>query len=239
MGLFDIFGRGKKAKKPAKMRKKAEKAPKNKGEKKQKRENEMELDRDAWPMKAVAIIEILGSPKEYVAQTMNAYIEKLRNEKELKVMHESVSEPEQKDKLFSVFAEIELLAKTPSSIVDFCFEYMPSSIEILEPTEVKFDAHRFSNFFNDLQARLHNLDMLVKNLTAENKILNQNAHFILRNNILLSLREKDKDLKAISKNIGIAEEKTKIFLDALVEKGFLLLKKGKYSINRQKVNFSD
>ena len=225
----------KKAEKPAKTSGKKIKKP----EKKEKRAIAEEIDRDIWQIKAVAIIEILGAPEEHVKKTMDAYLGKLKNEKDLKTSIINISDAEQKDKLFSIYAEVELFAKKPSRIVDFCFDYMPSSIELLEPESIKFDSHSFSNFFNDLQARLHNMDMLVKNLTAENKILNQNAHLILRNNILLSLREKDRDLKAISSNIGIPEEKTKIFLDALVEKGFLILKKGKYSLNKEKVKFSD
>jgi len=233
-----VFGKlfGKKKSGKTKNRQ-AEKEAKAKKEKKQ--EPAFEIDTDVWKIKAVAIIEILGAPVEHVKQTMAAYLEKLKNEKDLKSSILKVSEPEQKDKFFSTYAEVELFAKKPSRIVDFCFDYMPSSIELLEPSEVKFDSHSFSNFFNDLQARLHSLDMLVKNLTAENKLLNQNAHFILRNNILLSLKDKEKDLKTVARNIGIPEEKTKIFLDALVQKGFLLLKKNKYSVNKEKVKFSE
>jgi hypothetical protein len=239
MGLFDIFGKGKKAKKPARVQKKAEKAPKKKEEKKQKKTSELEIDRDIWPIKAVAIVEILGAPKEHVVETMNSYVEKMKKEKDLIISNVSISDVEPKEKLFSTFAEIELFAKAPPRIVDFCFDYMTSSIELLEPLDVKFTSHQFSNFFNDLQARLHNLDMLVKKLRMENDVLNKNAHFILRNNILLSLREKEKDLATISRNIGIAEEKTKDFLDALVKQGILMVRNSKYSLNKNKVKFSE
>ena len=170
---------------------------------------------------------------------MDSYLKKITGERNLKARVIQISKPEQKDKLFTVFAEIELYVKTPQDLVEFCFLYMPSSIEILEPEKIHFDAPAFSGFFNDLQGRLHQLDMLVKNLRAENKLLNQNAHLVLRNNILLSLKEKDKDLKTIARNIGIPEEKTKIFLDALIERAFLVVKKGKYSINKKKVSFDD
>ncbi|MEM4336953.1 MAG: hypothetical protein QXG86_03035 [Candidatus Woesearchaeota archaeon] len=228
--------KNKKEKKLALTKQKKEKTQKIGEEIKEKTE---EIDRSIWPIKVTAVIEILGAPEDYVKQTMHSYLEKLKNEKDLKTKILFISPAEPKEKLFSIYSEVELLAKKPSRIVDFCFDYMPSSVELIEPPNITFDAHSFSNFFNDLQARLHNLDMLVKNLTAENKLLNQNAHLILRNNILLSLKEKDKDLKTISKNIGIPEEKTKIFLDALVQKGFIIFKKGKYSLNREKVTFSE
>jgi len=239
MAFIDLFKKRKKAKKPAK---KAEKKPeKTRKEEKAKASSHaaLEIDREIWPIKAVAIVEILGAPKEYVLEALNAYIEKMKKEKEIMILDVEKSEVEQKDKLFSIFAEIGILAQKPSRLVDYCFDYMPSSIEIIEPESIKFSTYGLSNFFNDLQARLHNLDMIVKNLRAENEILSKNAHLILRNNILLSLREAEKDLASIAKNIGIAEEKTKAFLDALVKQGFINIKKNKYSLNKEKVKFSE
>ncbi len=242
MPLRKIFGKKEKSKKKKKTAKKpAKKKAGKKKESKQpsKREPEMDIDRDEWPIRAVAIVEILGAPKEHVVETMNKYVEKMKKEKNLKIIDTKISEVEQKEKLFTVFAEVEMLAKTPSNIVDYCFDYMPSSIELLEPENVKFNSHQFSNFFNDLQAKLHQLDMIVKKLRAENKVLHQNANFILRNNVLLSLKEKPKGLATISKNIGLPEEKTKVFLDALVKQGFINLKNNKYSLNKEKVSFSE
>ncbi len=197
MGFFDIFGKEKKGKKTAqknaKKRPKPAKAVKKKEPAPSKKHVDEEIDREVWPVRSVAIVEILGAPKEYVIETMNSYVAKIKKEKDINVLSATISAPDQKDKMFAIFAEIEMLTKTPSRIVDFCFDYMPSSIELLEPEDIKFNSHQFSNFFNDLQARLHSLDMLVKNLRAENKVLNDNAHFLLRNNILLSLKEKEKD----------------------------------------------
>lgn len=242
MDLGNIFKKKKsKKKKTAKTAKKTTKKKTQGSQKKETgmQESELEIDRDEWPIKATAIVEILGSPKDHVIKTMDSYIEKMKKEKNIKILEAKKSKVEQKEKLFSIFADIEMLAKTPSNIVDYCFDYMPSSIELIEPENVKFNSHEFSNFFNDLQARLHQLDMIVKKLRAENKVLNQNAHFILRNNILLSLREKPKDLATISKNIGIPEDKTKVFLDSLVKQGFVNLEKDKYKLNSNKVSFSE
>jgi len=227
-----LFGK-KNIKKPAK------KASQKREEKKQGSDSILEIDRDKWPIKAVAIVEIMGKPREHVEETMRLYIEKMKKEKDIKMTSADISGAEEKEGYFSTFAEVEFLAKTPSRVADYCFDYMPSSIELVEPDSIRFDSHQLSNFFNDLQARLHKLDMLVKKLRAENEVLHQNANFILRNNILLSLKEKEKDLAAISKNIGIPEEKTKLFLDALVKQGFVSEKKKKYSLNEKRVTFSE
>lgn len=232
---MSLFGKNSKSGKKARRAAQSKKVSKAK----EKKESLLEIDRDKWPFRASAIVEIVGKPKEHVESTMSLYLEKMKKEKDIRVLIADVSEPEEKNGYFSIFAEIELLAKTPSRIVDYCFDYMPSSIELLEPEKIRFNSHEFSNFFNDLQARLHQLDMLVKKLRAENRVLNQNAHFILRNNILLALRENDKELGAIAKNIGLPDEKAKLFLDALVKQGFIKENKNKYSLNRERVKFSE
>lgn len=244
--LFNIFmGLFGKKKTEKKTEKKTTKKKDNKVDKKSKSKTAdssskmLSLDRDEWPIKFTAIIEILGAPKEHVEETMAKYIEKIKSEKTVKLVGSEISEAEQKDKFFSQFAEIELLVKNTDGVIVFCFNYMPSSIEIMEPETIKFNSHQLSGFFNDLQGRLHQLDMLVKNLRAENKILSDNSKFILRNNILLSLKDKDKDLATISKNIGLPEEKSKAFLDQLVKQGFINENKDKYSLNKERVSFSD
>jgi len=44
---------------------------------------------------------------------------------------------------------------------------MPSSIEILEPQELKINTTNAAELFNDLLARLHQNDLLLRNVIAE------------------------------------------------------------------------
>ena len=60
-----------------------------------------------------------------------------------------------------VFAELEVKTASLTHIINFCFEYMPSLIEIIEPYELKISSADVSSFLNDLQAKLHGVDMLV------------------------------------------------------------------------------
>ena len=57
----------------------------------------------------------------------------------------------------------------------FCFDFMPSSLEIVKPETLKFDATKMNNLLNDLAARLHYYDMIVKQLRVRNMILEKNA----------------------------------------------------------------
>lgn len=119
---------------------------------------------------ARAVIEIAGFPKEHIEEVMKKVIDKVKENFEV-VKSEIFESVELKDKMagfWSVFSEMELKFEDINAITIFCFEYMPSSIEILEPEELKFDSLSFAGFMNDLLARLHEYDMVVKNLQAEN-----------------------------------------------------------------------
>ena len=51
-------------------------------------------------------------------------------------------------------------------------------------------------------------------------------------NTILSLKEKKKDLKEISKNVGIDEKQLKQFVDNMLADKEIKLEKGKYSVKK-------
>ena len=124
-------------------------------------------------MRVRAVIEVLGTPKEHVERTMGAVVEKLRERKDFTMEAHQVFPAEQvTDKpFFSTFAEVTLAVPSIEGLVAFSFDFMPSSIEILEPATVAFAARHVGNLFNDLLARLHQYDMVLKNVHAENIVL--------------------------------------------------------------------
>jgi len=111
------------------------------------------------------ILEIAGFPKEHVEQVLKKIVEKIKAEK--KVLRYKIYEAEQREKIYSTFTEIEIEFKDMTDLSVFCFDYMPSSIEILEPTELKLVAKDYENMFNDILAKLHNYDMIIKNMKAD------------------------------------------------------------------------
>jgi len=120
-----------------------------------------------------AVIEVAGFPKEHIEQVMQKVIDKIKENFDV-IKAEIFDSVELKDKMagfWSIFSEIELKFEDINSITIFCFEYMPSSIEILEPEEIKFQSGEMTGFLNDLLARLHEYDMVVKNLQAENMVM--------------------------------------------------------------------
>lgn len=120
-------------------------------------------------MRAKAMVEILGSPKEHVEEAMKTVMEKAKGS--FNVISYNIYEAQEIQGLWSTFADIDLNFKDIDQLVGFCFEYMPSSIEITEPLNIGMKCVDLSNMMNDLLAKIHRYDMAVKNLNAENVLL--------------------------------------------------------------------
>ena len=113
-------------------------------------------------MRCKIIIEVLGKPKEHVEKSLKMYVDKIKNDSELIVLNEEFAEAKEKEKLWATFVELELVIKGIPKLIAFCFDYMPSSIEIIKPTELSMDKSTIEDMINDLQARLQDVDMMIK-----------------------------------------------------------------------------
>ena len=177
---------------------------------------------------AKMIIEMLGSPKEHLEKTIRAYIEKLKKETEVVNIH--FEKLEQKGTMYSTFVELEIRFKNLAEMMNFCFDSMPSSVEVIEPSELKLPTLEVTNFLNDLQDRLHKVDMLLKYYKAENKKLDSNALKLMKNFIKHYLQAGEKTAEEIAVVIGLNKESVTPFLDRMIEEGRIKEKEGKYSI---------
>lgn len=167
---------------------------------------------------ARAIVEMLGAPKEHIEETLKMYINKIKEESDIKVVKEHYAEAEKReDNLFSIFVELELETTDIAHIIWFCFDYMPASMEILEPEEISYKQRDFTDFLNDLQGRLHKYDMLIKNLSAENKVLKRNSLTLGKNTFLVALHDGPKDIAALTDLTGVPEKSAKKFLNELIK----------------------
>ncbi|MEM4267642.1 MAG: hypothetical protein QXK37_02315 [Candidatus Woesearchaeota archaeon] len=178
------------------------------------------------------IIEMLGAPKEHIEETIRMYVNKLKEDyKAIKVLREYYAEPEKKDKLFATFVELDLEVKGVENLVWFCFDYMPSSVEIFEPEEIVYKTRDFTNFINDLQAKLHKVDNVIKNLSAENQVLKKNSTIIIRNLVKLSVKEGGKKAEEIAKLAGLSEDAVEKVLAAMINDKIIVKKGNFYSLS--------
>ena len=176
------------------------------------------------------IVEVVGKPKEHVENSLKLAIKKIKEQKNIILREGDLYKAKEKDGLWSTFSELELLFKDIKSLVGFCFDYVPSSVEILEPKGLKFDTNELSDLINDFLAKLHFIGISLKKLNAENQILNKNAAALLSNILVISLREKDKTLKEIAKFVAIPEEQLKPFIDIMINKNFIKKEGDEYKL---------
>ena len=120
-----------------------------------------------------AIMELMGSPEEHVDKTMDMIVEKLKEAKDIEVISDKISETTRiEDRPFwSKFVDLELGFKNMDDVTGFCFDFMPSSIEVVDPGSFNLKKDVMENLWNDLIAKLHQYDMLLKNMHAENKVM--------------------------------------------------------------------
>lgn len=122
-------------------------------------------------VQAKIVIEILGTPKDHVEDAMKKVIEKLKEEQGVKLLRETTYKAEQIKNMWSTFSDLEIEVEDVSKLIGICFDYMPSSIEIIEPSKMDLETTTIADFLNDFLARLHKTDMMLKNAMAENKWL--------------------------------------------------------------------
>lgn len=176
------------------------------------------------------IIEMLGKPKEHVEKTIKMYVDKIKDDSGLILLNSEFSKAVEKEKLWTTFVELELIIKGIPKLIAFCFDYMPSSIEISKPEEFVMKKSSIEDLINDLQARLHDVDMVVKKQKNENQFLRQNLNKSIGNIILLSLASGNLDKDNLSKVTGIHDKELETFLGKLMEENKIKEEKGIYSL---------
>ncbi len=179
-------------------------------------------------IEARAIIDMLGTPKEHVEQILRDYIKKLKED--FTITNEEYAESVQKEKYYSTFVEIELEFEKMEDVLTFCFDAMPSSIEIMSPEKLSFDANVLTGFLNDLQAKVHQVDAIMKDVSAKQQLLDVNSMNILHNFIYFLVKQGDKTQEEISQHIGIGLKETKSFLNVMIKKGLIKEDGGKYTL---------
>ena len=188
------------------------------------------------------IIEMLGAPKDHIENTMKSYVDNLSHDEKLTIVEVHIAEAEAQDsgklakiapstpkELFSTYAEIELWFSSSEKLIEFCFDSLPSSIEIIEPQEMLFTASKFAGLLNDLQAKLHKVDMELKLKNADLQVISHSVRTVIINFIMYCLTEKPQNAEYIAKAIGIKLDKIENVLTELVDKKIILKNNDLYS----------
>lgn len=156
-------------------------------------------------VRAILIIEVLGKPPEHVSQALRTVLDVMKQDKNLTILSRKIYRPKKvkgSKGLFTAFIEVEILAKNFIKLFEVCFDYMPSSIEIIEPVELKFNLAEANEIINDLASRLHKHDGIIKKLSMEKEILQTKLNDLLRGQPIIEAEE-------VKTELGKKEEENK------------------------------
>ena len=181
------------------------------------------------------VIEILGRPKEHVESAIKEQVEKIKKDTKYQILEAEFAEIKKQEEqdLWATFAELEVKAAKVEDLTFFCFEFMPSIIEIVEPENFQISDKDFSLFLNDLQAQLHQVDMVAKHVKLENDQLKRNMVALLKNYIVVLLSNGRKmSSEQLGKLTGVEKDKIEDYLDHLIDEGKIDLKDQLYFLKQ-------
>jgi len=129
------------------------------------------------------IIEILGRPSEHVKSSLEEIEKKLKEldgvviiesvvhePKEMEIPKE-VKKPEKGKELYTSFLDVEADFDNIEKLLTTCLTYMPSNVEISNPTEVGISNSQLSEIISGLMLRLHKYDEVTRKLLADRDIM--------------------------------------------------------------------
>ena len=176
------------------------------------------------------IIEIVGKPKEHVDKALRVVIDNIKEQKNIEIVEKKLFNAEKQEEMFSAFTEIGILFKDMQALIGFCFDFMPSSVEILDPEKLSFNSNKFAGLINDLLAKIHQMNLKLVQNNTEKKALEKNLVNMLKNTVMVLLNIKSMQLKQLSKNSGINEKELKLLLDSMIKEKIINFNNEVYSL---------
>lgn len=191
-------------------------------------EKELQKKIKSGAVLAQVAFEIVGNPKEHVEKAIKSYVNNIRNDSQIKILNEEFGEAEAIDGgLFSTYADLEMLFDNLEKVNWLCVNFMPASVEIIAPEELRFSDKDLTLWFNDLLAKLHEVSIAVRDTNAKDQLAVKTMNALIQNVIILATEHYHKS-DEISKKTGIPEEQLQPFFDALIKQGKLEKKGEEY-----------
>jgi len=116
-------------------------------------------------VRAVMIVEIAGRPPEHIKEVLSQHVGVMNKIPDLKVRSIKVHDAKEMEGakgVFTCFAEVDFDAPNFLRLEEVVFDFMPSSIEVLEPSKVSMDLVEATALLNSVSGKLHRYDELAK-----------------------------------------------------------------------------
>lgn len=159
------------------------------------------------------IVEMAGAPGEYVKEMLSKHVMILNEVKDIKVVSIKISDPvEVKDArgMYTCFAEADFETENFSRMIDTMFDFMPSSVEIIEPSKVSLDSNEATALLNNLSGRLHRYDELAKVAKIKLEQMAKELEIVRAGGIALGQKQVEKIREVIKeKKKSVGKKKVK------------------------------
>lgn len=188
---------------------------------------EIELKtKEGWLLTRI-IMEVAGKPKKHVEDMLKDYLSKIETENAIILKKEINRAKKQEGDIYASFAELEIIFKDLNELVYFCFDYMPSSVEVYDPQEMSYKARDLTAFINNLQAKLHDVNFAAKTIKAHNVKLNESFTKLLKNFVAVSCIN-GRTIQELEKIIGVPAIHLETIIKVLESEQRIKKKEDKY-----------
>jgi hypothetical protein len=124
-------------------------------------------------VRAIMIVEMAGRPAEHLTEKLEEHVGILRKVDDIEVHSIKVSEPrvigvskekniKEEEKMWTAFAECDFECQSFARLSETMFDFMPSSVEVVEPGKVELDMTEATDLLNNISGRMHRYDEVAK-----------------------------------------------------------------------------
>lgn len=154
------------------------------------------------------IVEMAGRPAVHLTESLEKHVGVLRDVKDVEIHEIKVSEPRiivqeegkevvKGEEMFTAFAECDIEIPSFARMSETMFDFMPSSVEVIEPNSVNLGMTEATDLLNNISGRLHRYDEIAKVLGERHKQME--AQLVLAKKILDA---KDKEIAELKKGVS-------------------------------------
>ena len=111
------------------------------------------------------IVEVAGRPAEHLKAALGEHIGVLNKVNDIEVHSIKISEPreiENSEGMLTCFAEADFECDSFARLSETMFDFMPSSVEVIEPSRVNLSMAEATDLLNNISGRMHRYDELAK-----------------------------------------------------------------------------